>query len=127
MKKEGVSLLPARGLLGALVQLPVVLGMFYAVRRCVNAGGRFLWIANIARPDFLLAGLVALLTWATVALGSHSAPEQGRTFLVLFPAVMMFLVLLRLSAGIGLYWAASNLVGLVQAAIVGREALAAAK
>lgn len=52
---------------------------------------------------------------------------QGRTFLVLFPAVMMFLVLLRLSAGIGLYWAASNAVGLIQAAIIRREALAAGK
>ena len=122
-KREGISAFQTGGLLGTLVQLPVLIGLFCAVRRCANIGGRFLWIRNIARPDLVLTALVAALAFAMTALGSHASAGQGKTFLILLPTLMTFLVLWQLSAAIGLHWAASNVVGIIQATIVRRERL----
>ncbi|NQU23399.1 MAG: membrane protein insertase YidC [Candidatus Nealsonbacteria bacterium] len=120
-RREGISVLPTGGLLGMLVQLPVLIALFCAVRRCANIGGRFLWIRNIARPDLVLTALVAALAFAMTALGSHASAGQGKMFLILLPPLMTVLVLWQLSAAIGLHWAASNVVGIVQAVIVRRE------
>ena len=121
-QREGVSPLPLVGCAGALVQAPILLGLFSAVRRCVAAGGRFLWIRNIAGPDFLLTVAVTVLTYVTVALGAGSA-DQNRALMIAVPTIVTFLVLSKLSAGIGLYWGVSGLVSLLQAAIIRRERL----
>ena len=123
--KEGVSPLPLAGCLRALVQMPVLVGLFSAVRGAAAAGGRFLWIRNIAKPDFLLTIAVAALTYAAVALGAKDV-EPNKTWMLLIPMVVTFLVLSRLAAGIGLYWGVSSLVSLLQAAILRRQAAAKA-
>lgn len=121
-QREGVSPFPLVGCVGALVQAPILLGLFSAVRGCVAAGGRFLWIRNIARPDFLLTIAVTALTYATAALGATST-DQNKALMIAFPTIVTFLVLSKLSAGIGLYWGVSGLVSLLQAAIIRRERL----
>ena len=121
--KEGVSPLPLAGCLGSLVQMPVLVGLFSAVRSAAAAGGRFLWIPSIAKPDFLLTIAVAALTYAAVALGARDA-EPNKTVMLLIPTVVTFLVLSRLAAGIGLYWGVSSLVSVLQAAIVRRRSTA---
>jgi len=118
--KEGVSPLPLAGCLGSLVQMPVLVGLFSVVRRAAATGGRFLWIPNIAKPDFLLAIAVAALTYAAVALGAKDA-ESSQTVMLFIPAVVTVLLLSRLAAGIGLYWGASSVASLLQAAIVRRQ------
>jgi YidC/Oxa1 family membrane protein insertase len=123
-ERERVSPLPLKGCLGAVVQMPILLALFSAVRRCAAAGGRFLWIRSIAKPDFVLTVAVTALTYATVALGAGST-GQNKTLTIAIPTVITFFVLLRLSAGIGLYWGASSLVSLLQAAIIRRERLLA--
>jgi YidC/Oxa1 family membrane protein insertase len=119
-RRHGLRLVDARSLLGGLVQLPFVLGMYSAVRQAIAGvtGGRFLWIRNITRPDAVLAVLVAALTYAMIALGPQ--PQQGSRFVMLLPAVVTFVVLLKLSAGFGLYWGASSLVGTVQSSLLRR-------
>lgn len=114
-RRHGLSLVDGRSLLGGLVQTPIVLGMYTAVRHAIagTAGGRFLWIQNITRPDPLLAVLVASLTYAMMQL-SPQLHQQGSQWLVLVPAVITFVFLLKLSAGFGLYWGASTLVGTAQ-------------
>lgn len=120
LEREGVSPFPLAGCVGALAQFPVLLALFCAVRRCVAAGGRFLWIRNIARPDFLLILLVTGLTYAAVALGPNSG-EHGRSLMAAIPAIVTFAVLAGMAAGVGLYWGVSNVVGLLQAAILRHE------
>lgn len=121
-RRRGLSLVDKKTLLGGLVQLPVVVGMYSVIRRALDLGnaGRFLWIANIARPDVLLAASVSLLTLTVVMLSPQLA-QQGNRWLVLIPAVMTFLVMLKVSAGLGLYWAASSAVGGIQAVMVRRS------
>jgi YidC/Oxa1 family membrane protein insertase len=120
-RRHGVGIADGKGLLGGLVQLPIVAGMYTVVRRALEsgAGGRFLWISNISRPDPLLAALVALLTATVMMLGPQVSQVGGRLMLLL-PAAVMFLVLLKFSAGLGLYWGTSTAVGVVQALLVRR-------
>jgi YidC/Oxa1 family membrane protein insertase len=119
-RREGVSPLPLTGCLGTVIQIPVLLALFSAVRGCVAAGGRFLWIRNIARPDFLLTVAVTAVTAATGAMAANS-PGQQKALMIAVPTVITIFVLLKLSAGIGLYWGVSSLVSLLQTAILRRE------
>jgi YidC/Oxa1 family membrane protein insertase len=123
-EREGVSPLPLKGCMGTAVQMPVIVALFAAVRGCARAGGRFLWIRNIARPDIVLTAAVTALTYATVAMGAGST-DQNRALMIATATVMTFFVLLRMSAGIGLYWGASGMVSLLQTVVLRRERLAA--
>ncbi len=110
--RDGVSLVPRATWLGMLVQTPVLRALFSAVRSVSTLGGRFLWVASIAKPDVILALAVAGLTGVAVALGPPSAP-QGRTVLVMVPTVITLVVLTQMAAGIGLYWGVPSAGSLV--------------
>lgn len=123
-ERENASPLPLKGCLGNLVQMPVLLALFTAVRRCVQAGGRFFWIGNIAKPDFLLATIVASITCMTAALGASSS-EQNHAVMIAIPTALTFIVLLRMAAGVGLHWGVSSLFNLLQSVILYRERVVA--
>lgn len=86
--------------LAMLAQLPLVLGLSRAIAQ-VRAS-RFLWIADLARPDLWLVAICAL-----VALVSGPKPN-------LVPAVLTAFFLWRLASGAALYSLGSALVGLLQ-------------
>jgi YidC/Oxa1 family membrane protein insertase len=122
--REGVSMIPRAGCIGALLQAPVFLALFDAVRQCAAAGGRFLWIRDISRPDIALAVLVAALTAGSMAAGPQTdIPAQQRQLLLIMPALFTLLALWQMAAGVGLYWGVSSVVGVAQGVIV-RRALA---
>jgi YidC/Oxa1 family membrane protein insertase len=110
--------LDASSLGSLLLQLPLLLGLYSAIGRGLVRGGRFLWIHDIAKPDVLLAALTAGLSWM-IALMSPATHDQSR-LLPLLTCVVMFVVVSRLAAGLGLYIAASNSVSLLQNWIVRR-------
>ena len=111
--REGIPMVPLAGVLGALAPAPVLLALYSAARQSAALGGRFLWIADISRPDRLLTMLVAALGVAAAWL--TPVPEgQNRTLMTLLPAVITIVVLTKMSAGIGLYWGLSSAVGAVQ-------------
>jgi len=121
-KKRNVQFLDGAGFIGNLLQLPIFAGLFSAIKQGVGDGGRFLWITDISQPNILLALLVAALTFVSSAL-SPNMQQQGRTWFMILPAILTLLFVWRLSAGLGLYWAASSLVGILQAAILRRKPL----
>lgn len=120
-RRRGVKLFDGRSLLGGVVQMPFALGMYTVVRRALSVAnpGRFLWIPNIGRPDVMLAIGVSLLTYAMVSLGAHVGPQASRAMLVI-PALVTLVALLKFSAGLGLYWGASSAVGVVQGILLRR-------
>jgi YidC/Oxa1 family membrane protein insertase len=120
LAREGVSIIP-RGCIGALLQAPVFLALFDAVRQCAAAGGRFLWIRDISRPDIALAVLVAAITAGSMAAGPQpDVPAQQRQLLLIMPALFTLLALWQMAAGVGLYWGISSVVGVAQGVIVRR-------
>ncbi len=120
-KDRGLSPIPYVGCLGGLAQIPLFLAVYSAVRQVVVAGGRFLWVANIARPDLLLTILVTAVTYASIAYSISGTPQQGKPALLLLPVVATVLVLARTSAGIGLYWGVSATASLIQSMVIRRS------
>jgi len=121
-KKRDVQLLDGAGFIGNLLQLPVFAGLFSAIKQGVGKGGHFLWITDISQPNILLALFVAALTFVSSAL-APGTQQQGRTLFIILPAIVTLFFVWRLSAGLGLYWAASSLVGVLQAAMLRRKPL----
>jgi YidC/Oxa1 family membrane protein insertase len=120
-QQHGVRAVEPRSLLGGIVQAPVFLGLFGAIRRGLVAGGRFLWVKDIAAPDALLAVMCAGLTAWSAAL-APTVSGSPRLPVVLVPAVLTLVFLWRMAAGLSIYTLAQGLVGLIQAALVHRRA-----
>jgi YidC/Oxa1 family membrane protein insertase len=115
-KRHGLSMADGRSLLGALLQTPVLLGLFTTLRRALPHG-RFLWVPDLAKPDVLLA-IVAGLTTAILALAAPEMPEHMRALLMILPAICLALSALHFSSAIALYWTTSNLFTAAQTVAV---------
>ena len=118
---NGIKLVDGGGLVAAALQAPIFLGLLGAIRRGLAAGGRFLWIEDLAMSDAALAWCCALVTAGSVALGP-TLPAAQRLPAILVPAVLTVVFLSRMAAGVSLYTFASGLVGVVQAVLVRRRA-----
>lgn len=99
---NGVRVLSVGGVVGLLVQMPLLGGLFGAVRGGLGARVPFLWIGNLARPDALLMGVVSLLGGAMLAMSRPQGAPAG-------PSVP---IQLALGVGVTLFflWSASSAV-----------------
>lgn len=119
-RRHGYSPLDGRGLLGGLAQLPVGAGLYTAISHGLGEGGRFLWITNLARPDVILALLTGVLTYLASIL-SPDLPQQARIVATFVPALLTVYFVWNLASGVGLYWATSTAVGVLQSALMRRS------
>jgi YidC/Oxa1 family membrane protein insertase len=115
-RRNNVEPFDGKSLLAALVQTPILLGVFTALRQGL-AQGRFLWVADLAKPDVLLA-IVAGVTTAFLTLAAPELPEQLRAVMLIVPAVLLTLMALKLASAIALYWATSNVFTAAQTVAV---------
>lgn len=120
-KKHNVAIIDKKSLIGGLIQAPLFIGMISAINKIIGSGGKFLWISDITRPDFFLTAIAAALTFLASVIGPNLS-EQGKAFIVWMPVFLTAIFLWKLSAGIGLYWVASNLVNVLQSFIVRQRA-----
>jgi YidC/Oxa1 family membrane protein insertase len=111
-RQHGLSIADGKSLLGALLQVPAIYGLYQALSSGVGTTA-FLWIRNLGRPDTILAIVAALATAAATAVAPHMS-EQTRLIIVLLPAIVCFVAALHLSSGVVLYWTTSSLFGAVQ-------------
>lgn len=117
-RKRGLRIIETQPLLGALLQMPVFLGMFSILREGLE-GARFLWVASLARPDFWLA-LISGATTALMMLANPDLPEQTRMALVLIPSVLAFVFALNFASALAIYWGTSNCFTAAQTFVVHR-------
>jgi YidC/Oxa1 family membrane protein insertase len=111
-REHGLTALDGRGLLAALVQMPIFLGMFQVLRDGTNAT-RFLWIENLSRPDFFLALLAGLTTMLMMA-ANPDLPEHMRLILIIVPCVIAVVGALKIASAVALYWTTSNCFSALQ-------------
>jgi YidC/Oxa1 family membrane protein insertase len=119
-REHGVTAGLGSSLRVAVVQAPIGAGIYAAIRQGVAGAGAFLWIPKLARPDLWLAVIVAALSLVAMLL-NPAMPEQTRTLLQLLPVVISFVVVWHLAAGLGLYWAGSTSVNLLQILLLRRR------
>ena len=115
-KENDISVVEAKTLLGAVAQLPVFLGMFQVLRNA-GEGVRFLWIANLMRPDVVLA-VIAGLTTALMMAVNPDLPEQVRIFMIVLPSIIAVVAALQFSSALGIYWATSNTFSALQTVLL---------
>lgn len=119
-QRGGVQPVDSGVLKSSLVQTPVFIGLFHAVRGALTsrAGEQtLLWVSNLARPDIG----VAMIAFSLVGLSSLAGSSQSQPgWTLAIPAVSAAAMAMMLSAGFGLYLAASGAVGTLQGLIVRR-------
>ena len=118
---NGIGAAPKGTLLSVLVQMPIGAGLYQTIGSIATRAARFLWVHDLSRPDALVASVAAGLAGAAVAAGPSSS---GSRLSAALAAGVTFLVAWRLSAGVGLYWVASNVVSVAQSLLVRRAAAA---
>lgn len=114
-RKHGITVADGRTMLGALVQLPILLGLYQTLRNGVH--GRFLWAKDLSQPDPWLAlgaGLATLLLMAV----NPDLPEHMRLILILVPSIMAVVVAIKVASALSLYWTASNCYSAVQTTVL---------
>jgi YidC/Oxa1 family membrane protein insertase len=122
-ERAGIRPMDPALLKGSLIQMPLFLGLFQSIRAVVATGAAkqpFLWIGSLAKPDLLLALLVGGLVGVGV-FANASGPQTSLRLLLLLSCLGTFLMLLRFSAGFGLYMGASAVVSTLQGLVVRRR------
>jgi YidC/Oxa1 family membrane protein insertase len=124
-KKEGVN--PAGGCLPLLIQMPFL----FAYYRMLNVAmdlrhAPWLWIHDLSAPDPLyilpIAIVVTMFFMQRMTPQAGMDPTQQKMMNLMMP-VMMGYISFNLPAGLSLYWAMGQLIGIVQQAALNRSSL----
>lgn len=122
-KNEGVN--PLAGCLPLLVQMPIMIGIFYGIRDFSYAGpSNFLWMETISNPDpmYILPILSALTTFiqSKQTMPDTSSP-QNKIMLYFMPLFIGY-ISLNFPAGLVIYWVVMNIMQIGQQALMNRAA-----
>ncbi len=124
-KKEGVN--PAGGCLPLVIQMPFL----FAYYRMLNVAmdlrhAPWLWIHDLSSPDphYILpvAIVVTMFFMQRMTPQAGMDPAQQKMMNIMMPG-MLGLMSFNLPAGLSLYWAAGQVIGIVQQAVMNRTSL----
>ncbi len=120
-KTEGIN--PLSGCLPLLVQMPIMIGIFYGIRDFQYVGpSNFLWMESISNPDpwFILPVLSAVTTFIqskqTMPAGGGA---QGKMMLYFMPAFIGY-ISFTFPAGLVIYWVVMNIMQIAQQAMMNK-------
>jgi YidC/Oxa1 family membrane protein insertase len=120
-KEEGVN--PAGGCLPMLLQMPIFIALFNALRGAIELRHvDFLWAMDLSLPDTLdIAGVPVrplVLTWALLMLVQQkmtpSSADETQKKVMMFMPVMMLFFCYGMPSGLTLYWCFQSLMTLLQ-------------
>ena len=117
--REGLSMFPT-SVLGSVMQIPLFVALFSAVQQVAARGGAFLWVRDLARPDWIVVAIASALAVAATLAGPQPAVDQ-RWLLVAVTTLITIVTLSQMASGVGLYWGASSAIGILQAVLVNRR------
>ena len=124
-KREGVN--PAGGCLPLVIQMP----FFFAYYRMLNVAmdlrhAPWLWVHDLSAPDPMhilpIAIIITMLVMQRMTPQAGMDPAQQKMMNIMMPG-MFGLMSWNLAAGLGLYWCAGQLIGIVQQAALNRSSL----
>ena len=131
-RREGVN--PLGGCLPMLLQLPVFVGLFYALRSSIDLRqAPFVsWINDLSAPDVLfeIPGIGIPLRVLPLVMGATMVVQQRITPMQMDPAqakmmmtvmpVMMTVMFYQFPSGLVLYWMVSNVLAIAHQLWIGR-------
>lgn len=118
-KNEGVN--PLAGCLPLLIQMPIMIGIFYGIRDFNYAGPtNFLWIENISNPDPMY--ILPILSMVTTFIQSKqtmpdTSSPQNKIMLYFMPLFIGY-ISLTFPAGLVIYWVVMNIMQIGQQALM---------
>ncbi len=122
-KNEGVN--PLAGCLPLIVQMPIMIGIFYGIRDFHYAGpSSFLWMESISVPDptFILPVLSAVTTFIQ---SKQTMPDTGAAqnkIMLYFMPLFIGYISLEFPAGLVIYWVVMNIMQIAQQAMMNKAA-----
>jgi YidC/Oxa1 family membrane protein insertase len=131
-RREGVN--PLGGCLPMILQLPVFIGLFYALRSSIDLRqAPFVgWINDLSAPDalFEIPGIgiplrvLPLIMGATMVVQQRITPmqvdpAQAKMMMTVMP-IMMTVLFYQFPSGLVLYWMVSNVLAIAHQLWVGR-------
>lgn len=122
-KSEGVN--PLAGCLPLVLQMPIMIGIFYGIRDFHYAGpSNFLWMESISNPDptYILPVLSALTTFIQ---SKQTMPDTGNPqnkIMLYFMPLFIGYISLTFPAGLVLYWVIMNIMQIGQQFLMERTA-----
>jgi YidC/Oxa1 family membrane protein insertase len=120
--KHGIRLLTPSGLVGMAIQLPVLGGLFAAVRTGLGARVRFLWVGDLTRPDgALLLVATALTAWSISSAPSTPGQTTSQTPLLVVGVLATAAFLWTASSAVALSAGAGSLVSVLQNWLMSRD------
>ena len=116
-REHGISFLDRVSVLNMASQTLFGLGFFQSLRRTVFQA-RFLWIATLAKPDLLLTLLVGALMLVGMALMPGATANTSMVIMLFLSVLISIFAIAALPSAIGLYWATSNAMTVVQSLVL---------
>ena len=128
-REAGVN--PLAGCLPLLVQMPILMGMYYALFNLAypsEAAAVFLWLPSMSDPNplYILPVLSALTTFIQQKMTSTEMNAQMKIMMTVMPLFIGW-ISLNFPSGLVLYWVTMNLVQIAQQWWMYRSEGAAAK
>ncbi|MFZ5634223.1 MAG: YidC/Oxa1 family membrane protein insertase [Bacillota bacterium] len=120
---------PMAGCLPLLVQMPILIALFQALRTFVYADERhagFLWIENLSQINnefYILAILAGLSTFIQTRMTTNMADQTQKIMLYTMPLMIAYFAT-QVPAGLALYWVTFNILGIVQQYFVNKQTMA---
>jgi YidC/Oxa1 family membrane protein insertase len=118
---------PLGGCLPMLLPMPVLFALFFVFNNTIELrGAPFLWLTDLSRADplFIIPLVMGLSMFAVSKLGQMGVPPNPQTQTMVYVMPVMFTVLfLRLSSGLNMYYAVSNIATIPQQWLIARERL----
>lgn len=114
-KEEKVN--PLAGCLPLLVQMPIMIGIFYGIRDFSYVGpADFLWMQNISNPDpvYILPVLSALTTFIQSKQTMPDTSSAQNKMMLYFMPIFIGYISLTFPAGLVIYWVVMNLMQIGQ-------------
>ena len=124
-KKENVN--PAGGCLPMIIQLPFLWAYYGMLRTALDLRhAHWLWVHDLSGADtlYILPILMVISSLVTQKMTPQAGmdPSQQRMLNVMMPLMMGF-IFFRLAAGLNLYYAVVNLIGIGQQSVMNRTKL----
>jgi YidC/Oxa1 family membrane protein insertase len=133
-RSEGVN--PLGGCFPMLLQLPVFIGLFYALRSSIELRqAPFVgWISDLSAPEtlFTIPGIDIPIRVLPLAMGLSMVlqqkltpqptvdPAQARMMMTIMP-IMMTVLFYQFPSGLVLYWFVSNILAISHQLVIGRR------
>ncbi len=113
-KEAGVN--PMAGCLPLVVQMPILMAMFYALRDTTYQGDpSFLWLPTLSEPDpyYILPILSALTTFLTQKQTTSEMNQQMKIMMFIMPLFIGWMSM-NFASGLVVYWVTMNIVQIFQ-------------